>query len=78
MLKKMVDEDLPRTKITLLKVSTLRSVNSSITCKHPNVWKLIASLKKEEALQQTKIIHVNRGDTLDSKKKIFTKVSIVN
>ena len=77
MLKKWLTK-ISQEQITLLKVSTLRSVNSSITCKHPNVWKLIASLKKEEALQQTKIIHVNRSDTLDSKKKRFTKVSIVN
>ena len=34
---------------------------------------MIAALKKEEALQQTKIIHVNRGDALDSKKKDLQK-----
>ena len=50
--KKRVDEDLPRTN---------NVVEGSITCKNPNVWKFICALKKEE-LQQTKIIHVNRGD----------------
>ena len=30
---------------------------------------MITSLIKEESLQQTKIIYVNRGDALDSKKK---------
>ena len=40
---------------------------------------MITSLIKEESLQQTKIIYVNIGDALDSKKKKrFTKVSIVN
>ena len=60
-------------QITLLKVFTLRSVNSSITCKHPNVWKLITSLRQEEALQQTKIIHVNRGDA-PARKKIYKSI----
>ena len=65
--KKRVNEDLP---ITNNAVEGFHSVlRSSITCKHPNIWKLIAALKKEE-LQQTKIIHVNRGDG-PARKKIY-------
>ena len=48
------------------------ALRSSITCKHPNIWKLIAALKKEE-LQQTKIIHVNRGDA-PARKKIYKSI----
>ena len=50
---KRVDEDLPRTNNV---VEGFQSpLRSSITCKHPNVWKLITALKKEEELQETKI-----------------------
>ena len=45
---------------------------TNIFCKHPNIWKLIAALKKEE-LQQTKIIHVNRGDA-PARKKIYKSI----
>ena len=48
---------------------------SSIIWKHPNIWKLIAALKKEE-LQQTKIIHVNRGDA-PARKKIYNLINIL-
>ena len=73
LLKKGIDEDLPRTNNA---VECFHSaLRSSITCKQPNIWKYIAALKKEE-LQQTKIIHVNRGDA--PARKSFTKVSIVN
>ena len=42
--KKRVDEDLPRTNNAVEGFhSALRSSNA---CKHPNVWKLIAALKK--------------------------------
>ena len=69
--KKRVDEDLPRTNNA---VEGFHSVlRSSITCKHPNIRKFIAALKKEEELQQTKIIHVNRGDT-PARKKIYTNI----
>ena len=65
--KKRVYEDLP---ITNNAVEGFHSaLRSSITCKHPNIWKFIAALKKEE-LQQTKIIHVNRGDA-PARKKIY-------
>ena len=57
--KKRVDEDLPRTNNAVEGFHS--ALHSSITCKNPNVWKFICALKKEE-LQQTKIIHVNRGD----------------
>ena len=44
--KKRVYEDLPRTNNT---VESFHSVlRSSITCKHLNIWKFIAALKKEE------------------------------
>ena len=59
-LKERVDEDLPRTNIAVEGFHS--ALRSSITCKHPNIWKLIAAPKKEEELQQTKIIQVNRGD----------------
>ena len=48
------------------------ALRSSIICKHPNIWKLIAALKKEE-LQQTKIIHVNSGDA-PARKKIYKSI----
>ena len=74
-LKKRVDGDIPRKNNAVEHFHS--ALRSSITCKHPNVWKLIDALKKEdEELQQTKIIHVNRGDA-PARKKIY-KVSIVN
>ena len=42
-------------------------------CKHRNIWKFIAALKKEEELQQTKIINVNRGDA-PARKKIYKSI----
>ena len=71
MLKKRVDEDLPRTNNALEGFHS--ALRSSITCKHPNIWKLIAALKKEEELQQTKIIHVNRGDA-PAREKIYKSI----
>ena len=70
MLKKRVDEDLPRTNNCVEGFHS--ALRSSITCRHPNVWKLIAALKKEE-LQQTKIIHVNRGDA-PARKDIYKSI----
>ena len=67
MLKKRVDEDLPRTKNAVEGFHS--ALRSSITCKHPNIRKLIAALKKEE-LQHIEIIHVNRGDA-SARKKIY-------
>ena len=68
--KKRVDEDLPRTNNAVEGFhSALRSL---ITCKHANVWILIAALKKEE-LQQNKIIYVNRGDA-PARKKIYKSI----
>ena len=49
------------------------ALRSSITCKQPNIWKLIAALKKEEELQQTKRIHVSRGD-VPARKKIYKSI----
>ena len=68
--KKRVDEDLPRTNNAVEGFHS--ALCSSITCKHPNIRKLIAALKKEE-LQQTKIIHVNRGDA-PPRKKIYKSI----
>ena len=43
-----------------------------MTCKQfNNSWKLIAALKKE--FQQTKIMHVNRGDS-PARKKIYKSI----
>ena len=44
--KKRVDEDFPRTNNAV--ESFYSALRSSIICKHPNIWKLIAALKKEE------------------------------
>ena len=63
--KKRVDEDLPSTNNVVEGFHS--EVCSSITCKHPNVWKLIAAIKKAE-LQNTKIINGNRGDAPERKK----------
>ena len=71
MIKKRVDEDLPRINNT--DEGFHSALRSSITCKHPNIWKFIAALKKEEELQQTKIIHVNRGDA-PTRKKIYKSI----
>ena len=70
MLKKRADEDLPRTNNAVLGFHSV--LRSSITCIHPYIWKFIATLKKEE-LQQTKIIHVNRGD-VPARKKIYKSI----
>ena len=69
--KKRVDEDIPWTNKAVDGFHTV--LRSSITCEHPNVRKLIAGLKKEEELQQTKIIHVNRGDA-SARKKIYKNI----
>ena len=69
MLKKRVHEDLPRTNNAVEGFHS--ALHSSITCKHPNIRKLIAALKKE--LQQTKIIHANRGDA-PVRKKIYKSI----
>ena len=69
--KKRVDEDLPRTNKAV--ESFHSALRSSITCRHPNIWKFIAAVKKEEELQQTKIIHVNRGDA-PARKKIYKSI----
>ena len=69
--KKRVDEDLPRTNNAVEGFHS--ALHSSITSKHRNILKLIAALKREEELQQTKIIHVNRGDA-PAKKKIYKSI----
>ena len=69
--KKRVDEGLSRTNNAVEHFHS--ALRSSITCKHPNIWKLIAALEKEEVLQQTKIVHVNRGDA-PARKKIHKSV----
>ena len=71
MLKKSVDEDLPRTNNAVEGFHS--AICSSITCKRPNIWKFIAALKKEEELQQTKIIHVNKGDA-PARQKIYKSI----
>ena len=69
--KKRVDEDLPRTNNAVEGFHS--ALRSSITCKHPNIQKLIAALKNEEELQQTKIIKVNRADA-SARKKIYKSI----
>ena len=69
--KKRVDEELPRTNNSVEGFHS--ALRSSITCKHPNIRKLIAALKKEKELQQTKIIHVNRGDA-PAREKIYKNI----
>ena len=68
--KKRVDEDLPRTNNGVEGFHS--TVLLSKPCKHHNIWKFIAALKKEE-LQQTKIIHVNRVDA-PARKKIYKSI----
>ena len=46
--KKRVDEDLPRTNNAVEGFHS--ALHSSITCKHPNIRKLIAALKKEKRI----------------------------
>ena len=46
--KKKVDEDLPRTNNAVEGFHS--ALHSSIICKHPNIWKLIAALKKEKRI----------------------------
>ena len=45
------------------------ALRASVTSKHPNIWKLIDALRKEEFLTQTKIIQAQRGDSLQKKRK---------
>jgi hypothetical protein len=44
------------------------AIQSSISCIHPTIWKLIDELKKEECLATLKKVQFNRGNTLDTKK----------
>ena len=67
--KKRVDKDLPRTNNAVEGFHS--ALHSSITCS--NIRKLIAALEKEEELQQTKIIYVNRGDA-PARKKIYKSI----
>ena len=71
--KKRIDEDLPRTNNDVEGFHS--ALRSSITCKHPNIRKLIAALKNEEELQETKIINVNRGDA-SARKKIYKSIDL--
>ena len=48
--KKRVDEDLPRTNNAV--EGFHYALRSSITCKHPNIWKLIDALKKKKYNKQ--------------------------
>ena len=50
--KKRVDEDLPRTNNAVECFNS--ALRSSITCKHPNVWKLISALKKKKNYNKPK------------------------
>lgn len=49
--------------------TTELKVTSSETSVHPNFWNLCKSHSKEEALTQTKIGHIRRGDTIPKSKK---------
>jgi len=44
------------------------ALRASITSMHPNLWKLCVALQKKEALTQTKLLQVRRGDELKTKK----------
>ena len=50
--KKRVDEDLPRTNNAVEGFHS--AFRSSITCKHPNVWKFIAHSKKKKNYNKPK------------------------
>ena len=60
-------QGLPRTNNNL--EGWHNAFQSSISCTHPNIWKLIDALKKEETLSQTKKVHFDRGDDISQKKK---------
>ncbi|XP_076069967.1 uncharacterized protein LOC143041794 [Oratosquilla oratoria] len=45
------------------------ALRTSVTNVHPNIWSLIVALKHKEALSTTRIAHLNRGDSVTSKKK---------
>ena len=62
-----VIQELPRTNNALEGFHS--ALRTSITSKHPNIWKLIDALRKEESLTQTKIIHAQRGDNPQKKRK---------
>ncbi|XP_068213872.1 uncharacterized protein [Palaemon carinicauda] len=66
-MRSRVINKLPRTNNALEGFHS--ALNQSITCKIPNIWKLIDVLKKEEALTETKILHLQLGEKPAKKKK---------
>ena len=61
------EQALPRTNNN---VETFHNVlNKSVSNSHPNLWKLILSLKQEESLATAKRVQFERGDTFPKCKK---------
>ena len=50
--------------------------NTFVTNSHPNVWKLITVLKKEEALAQLKKVQFDRGDQEPETKRTYKDVNL--
>ena len=66
-MRSRVMNKLPRTNNALEGFHS--ALNQSLACKNPNIWKFIDVLKKEEALTETKILHLQLGEQPVKKKK---------
>ena len=65
-----VETDIPRTNNSL--EGFHNAFQSSILNTHPNLWKLLKALRKEESLAATRVLHRDKGDSKTSKKKYTT------
>ena len=61
------DSEMPRTNNHL--EGYHNALQSSLSCIHPNIWKFINGLKKEEHLAQLKKIQFDGGEICEKKKK---------
>jgi hypothetical protein len=62
-----VEDDLPRTNNSL--EAFHNAFHLSVSNTHPNIWRLIDMLKKEESFSQTKKTHFERGEPGGKKRK---------
>ena len=60
------ETDMPRTNNHL--EGYHNALQSSLSCTHPNLWKLIAALKREEQLAQLKKMEFDRGEICEPPK----------
>ena len=63
----LVSNNLPRTNDNI--EAYHNAFKSSLSCLHPNTWKFIGTLKKEESLALTRKMQVENGEATQRKKK---------